>query len=246
MNKYYEMFINENIDESILKVNNNSLSFEDHFWHFACLSVYYKKKKDFYMHKKCLTAACDLNYYYNALIYFDAFKVLPNNFKKYVAKFEHKMVDEKLEDLIKQANKKDKKNNFKGFLLYSLVSLLVIPIMLLLVFVFKMDTTTATVVAIIGLLLGQGLVSPMQRQNKEMKSYKRDSLMSEREKSYFDYVLIFYNLLKDPKLVALIKATNEEEQKIIANAIQKNKPIPEEILNKQNNKKKKLKKEKYK
>ena len=47
MNKYYEMFINENVDESIFKINSNSLSFEDHFWHYACMSLYYKKNNDF-------------------------------------------------------------------------------------------------------------------------------------------------------------------------------------------------------
>ena len=78
MNKYYEKFINEEIDETLLKVNNNSLSFEDHFWHFACLSLYYKNKNGFYMFKKSLSCACDLNYIYNALLYFEAFNVLPS------------------------------------------------------------------------------------------------------------------------------------------------------------------------
>ena len=83
MNKYYEMFINENIDDSILKMNPSSLTFEDHFWHFACMSIYYKNKKDFHMFKKSLLSDCDLNYIYNALLYFEAFNVLPQNYKKY-------------------------------------------------------------------------------------------------------------------------------------------------------------------
>ena len=84
MNKYYEMFINEKIDDSIFKVNTKSLSYEDYFWLFACMSVYYKNNKDYYMFKKSLSAACDLNYFYNALLYFDAFEVLPINYKKYL------------------------------------------------------------------------------------------------------------------------------------------------------------------
>ncbi len=96
MNKYYEMFINENIDDSILKTNPSSLSFEDHFWHFACMSIYYKNKNDFHMFKKSLSSACDLNYIYNALLYFEAFNVLPQNYKKYLKNFEHKMKDDKI------------------------------------------------------------------------------------------------------------------------------------------------------
>ena len=52
MNKYYEMFINDNVDETLFKINSNALTFEDHFWHYACMSLYYKKHNDYYMHKK--------------------------------------------------------------------------------------------------------------------------------------------------------------------------------------------------
>ena len=244
MNKYYEMFINENIDESILKVNPNSLSFEDHFWHYACMSILYKNKKEFYLHKKCLSSACDLNYFYNAMLYFKAHDVLPLNFQKYVKDFEHKMKDDKLEDLILKANKKDKGEIGKDFLIYSLGSLLVIPIMLLLVFVFKLDTSAAAVISILALLLGQGLVSPFRKQRKEMKRMQREQTLTKEEKTFFDYKLIFYNLMNDPKLVALIKAEDDEEKNIIIDAIKKKKPIPEEILNKNNKKKRKDKKTK--
>lgn len=242
MNKYYEMFINNNIEETILKINPNSLSFEDHFWHFACLSIYYKEKKDFYMHKKSLSAACDLNYYYNAMIYLDAYGVLPNNYKKYIKQFEHKMKNDKLEKLIIEANKKDKRGKGKEFLLYSLVSLLVIPIMLILVFVFKMDSTTATIISIIGLLLGQMLIGPFKKQHQEMKIYKRDSQISKEEKNFFDYLYLFNNLFNDKKLVAMIKCDNDEDRSKIIEAIKKNKPLPEDILNKKKNNKKANKK----
>lgn len=242
MNKYFEMFINNNIEETILKINPNSLSFEDHFWHFACLSIYYKDKKDFYMHKKSLSAACDLNYYYNAMIYLDAYGVLPNNYKKYIKQFEHKMKNDKLEKLIIEANKKDKRGKGKEFLLYSLVSLLVIPIMLILVFVFKMDSTTATIISIIGLLLGQMLIGPFKKQRQEMKIYKRDSQISKEEKNFFDYLYLFNNLFNDKKLVAMIKCDNDEDRNRIIEAIKKNKSLPEDILNKKKSNKKANKK----
>ena len=246
MNKYYEMFINDNVDESILKINHHSLSFEDHFWHFACMSLYYKNNKQFYLHKKCLISACDLNYYYNAMYFFDAHKVLPNNYKKYVKPFEHQMKNDKLEELIKQTNKRDKKEHMKDFLWYSLASLLVLPLMLILVFIFKMETTTAAIIAIIGLLLGQTFASPFTKQRKQIKYQKIEANISKEERMYFDYLMMFDNLLKDRKLVALIKSETDEEKNIIIDCIKKNKPIPEEILNKQQGKKAKKKDKKEK
>jgi len=238
MNKYYEMFMNENVDESILKVNNHSLSFEDHFWHFACMSLYYKKTKQFYLHKKSLISACDLNYYYNAMFFFDAHKVLPNNYKKYVKPFEHKMKNDKLEELIAQTNKRDKKEHLKDFSLYSLTSLLVLPLMLILVFVFKMDSTIAVIVAIIGLLLGQTLVNPITKQRKQIKYQRIESKITKEERTYFDFLLIFNNLLQDSKLVALIKSETDEEKQNIIECIKKNKPLPDKIVNKKEQKKK--------
>lgn len=243
MNKYYEKFINEEIDETLLKVNNNSLSFEDHFWHFACLSLYYKNKNDFYMFKKSLSCACDLNYIYNALLYFEAFNVLPNNFKKYIKNFEHKMKDDKIESLIAYANKKDKKKNRLNFLWYSLGSLLIIPLMLLFVFVFKMDTTIAAVVSILFLFLSQTFTSPMIKRNQEMKNAKRNSELSKSEKDYFNYLLPFNNLLYQEKYLAMIRSETDEEREMIVKAIKTNKPLPEEITNKGKKKKDKNRKE---
>ena len=243
MNKYYEKFINEEIDETLLKVNNNSLSFEDHFWHFACLSLYYKNKNDFYMFKKSLSCACDLNYIYNALLYFEAFNVLPNNFKKHIKNFEHKMKDDKIESLIAYANKKDKKKNRLNFLWYSLGSLLIIPLMLLFVFVFKMDTTIAAVVSILFLFLSQTFTSPMIKRNQEMKNAKRNSELSKSEKDYFNYLLPFNNLLYQEKFLAMIRSETDEEREMIVKAIKTNKPLPEEIINKGKKKKDKNRKE---
>jgi len=240
MNKYYEKFINEEIDETLLKVNHNSLSFEDHFWHFACLSLYYKNKNDFYMFKKSLSAACDLNYIYNALLYFEAFNVLPNNFKKYIKNFEHQMKDDKIESLIGYANKKDKKKNGLNFLWYSLGSILIIPLMLLFVFVFKMDTTVAAVAAIIFIFLSQTILTPMQKRNKEMKIIKRNNDLSKEEKNFFNFLLPFNNLLYEEKYLAMIRAETDEERDLIVKAIKTNKPLPDEIKNKG----KKIKKEK--
>ena len=237
MNKYYEKFINEEIDETLLKVNNNSLSFEDHFWHFACLSLYYKNKNDFYMFKKSLSCACDLNYIYNALLYFEAFNVLPNNFKKHIKNFEHKMKDDKIENLIAYANKKDKKKNRLNFLWYSLGSLLIIPLMLLFVFVFNMDTTIAAVVSILFLFLSQTFTSPMIKRNQEMKNAKRNSELSRAEKDYFNYLLPFNNLLYQEKYLAMIRSETDEEREMIVKAIKTNKPLPDEIINKDKKKK---------
>ncbi len=232
MNKYYEMFINENIDDSILKVNPSSLSFEDHFWHFACMSVYYKNKNDFHMFKKSLSSACDLNYIYNALLYFEAFNILPQNFKKHLKNFEHKMKDDKIEALIAYANKQDKKKMRFNFLIYSLSSLLIIPLMFLLVFVFKMDTTVAAVVAVLFLFLTQTFASPMKRRRQELKIAKRNSEMTKEEKSFFNYLLAFNNLLYSEKYLAMIKAETDEERDLIVKAIKTNRPLPDEIINK--------------
>ena len=225
MNKYYEMFINDNVDESLFKINSNALTFEDHFWHYACMSLYYKKHNDYYMHKKCLTAACDLNYYYNAFLYFDAFKVLPQNFKKCVKPFEHKMRNDKLEDLIAQANKHDKKDMKKGFLMYSLGSLLIIPIMLILVLL-GIDTTIAAIISIIVLFFGQTFINPIIKNKKQMKNLKRDSLLTKEEKAYFNYVFTFDSVMRNEKYIAMIKAKTDEERDIIIDAIKNNHPLP--------------------
>lgn len=239
MNKYYEMFINENVDESIFKINSNSLSFEDHFWHYACMSLYYKKNNDFHMQKKCLSAACDLNYYYNAFIYFDAYGVLPQGFKKYIKKFEHKMKDDKLEQQIAEANKIDKKSMHKGFWLYSLASLLIIPLMLLLVLVFKIDSTLAAIISIVVLFVGQSFINPMMKQRKQMKILKRDSLLTKEERSHFDYLRNFDSVVKNEKYIAMIRVTTDEDRDRVIECIKKNIPLPDDLTKKKSSKSKK-------
>lgn len=227
MNKFYEMFMNDNIDDSIINVNPNSLTFEDRFWHFACLSIYYKNYNNKYMQKKCLSAACDLNYYHNAFIFYDAYGVLPREFQKDYKKFEHSMNNEKIDEMIKEVNKIDKKFNFKGFILYTLITLSIIPIMLLLVLVFHLDSTVSAIISIVLLFFGQSVISPMNRQRKQMKERKQEDYLSKNEKNYFNYVNHLSFAFSDPRYMAMIKAANEEEVKKIAELIKTNQPLPE-------------------
>ena len=116
--------------------------------------------------------------------------------------------------------------------------------MLILVFLFKLDSTTAAIISVIGFLLGQTLVSPMRKQRKQMKIAQRENLLTKEEKTFFDYLYIFNNLLQNQKLVAMIKCETDEERDIIINCIKKNKPLPDEILNKKKSKKENKKKNK--
>lgn len=227
MNKYYEMFMNDNIDENIINVNANGLSFEDRFWHFVCLSCYYKNHNNKYMQKKSLSAACDLNYYYNAFIFYDAYGVLPKEFKKDLKAFEHSMNNEKVDNLIKEVNKSEKKFDVKGFLLYSLVTLLIIPLMLLLILVFKMDKTLAIVISVLALFLGQSFFSPMNRQRKERKKRQQEEAISKNEKNFFNYLTRLNYVFSDQRYIEMIRAKDEEQVKEIAQLIKENKPLPE-------------------
>ena len=101
MNKYYEMFKEGNVDEGILDVSLGNASFEDHFWHLACVSKYYQNTNNSYLEKMCLRKLCDLNYAYAAIIYFDKEGVLPKKYKQYLIHFEHQMNDDLLEERIK-------------------------------------------------------------------------------------------------------------------------------------------------
>ena len=147
-NKYYEQFISEDFGKEILDAKMTNASFEDHFWHLACLSVYYKKENDAYLEKMCLRKLCDLNYAYSAMIYFHKYEVLPKRFLQYLTSFENNMVDDKLEARIQYYNKVDKKKNLKKYALYASTSLICIPLMLFLVFVCKLDTTISMLISI--------------------------------------------------------------------------------------------------
>lgn len=227
MNKYYDMFINDKIDDNLLNVNPNGLSYEDRFWHFACLALLYKNKKNDYMEKKCLSAACDLNYYYNAFIFFDAYEVLPKEFQKDLKKFEHQMNNEKLDQLINEVNKTTKKFDFKGFLLYMLTTLLIIPLMILLILVFKLDKTLSVIIAVLFLFLSQQFFSPFNRQRRELKTKKKEQELSKKESSFFNYTNHLNYVFNDPRYLEMIRAKDEEKVKEIAQLIKENKPIPE-------------------
>ena len=147
------------------------------------------------------------------------------------------MKDDKIEELIAYANKQDKKKMRFNFLTYSLTSLLIIPLMLLLVFVFNLDTTVAAVAAVILLFLSQTFASPMKKRRQEMKIAKRNSEMTKEEKSFFNYLLPFNNLLYNEKYVAMIKAETDEERDLIVKAIKTNRPLPDEVINKEKKKK---------
>lgn len=233
MNKYYEMFINEKVDESILKVNIKSLSFEDEFWYYSSLSIYYKQKKNYYLQKKALTIACNLNYYYNAFIYFDAYFVLPQKFKRCLTKFEHPMNDDKLEKEIKYANKKDNINYAKKYFLYGLLTLLVIPLMLLLVLVLKMDSTLATIIAIGFIFIMQSFTNPMIKRSRNKSRYLIESKMNQHEKTVFYHPNIYDEIMNDERYIAMIKAKDEETIKKIAHAIKNNLSV-NDIVNKKN------------
>ena len=53
--KYYKLFNEGNIDESILKESVGGWSFEDHYWHMACLTMYYKNTNQEHLEKNCLS-----------------------------------------------------------------------------------------------------------------------------------------------------------------------------------------------
>ena len=210
-NKYYSLFISEEIDDSILDEKPGNM--EDHFWHMACLSIYYKKKEDAYLEKMCLQKACDINYDYNAICFFDKKGVLPPKYRQYTAPFNHSMRHEKLEERIKYYNKKSSKGKNIDFIWYSLLSLSIIPVMLLLVFVFKMNTTYAAIIAILLMFGTQFLLQRVQKRRK-MSKYQRP--IERKLENYLKYRDRFIPLYQNELYLDLIRAKKEEdENKII-------------------------------
>ena len=182
-NKYYDLFINEEVDESLL--NEKPLSFEDHFWHLLALSVLYKKQGDEYLEKTCLQKACDLNYAYNA-----------------------KMKDDKVEERIKYYNKRSANKKNLGFLWYSLISLSIIPVMLFLVFVCKLETTISAIIAIVLMFGAQFLFTRMQKRNRYMKVRPLEKRLENHLKYYDRFAKLFQNEL----YIDLIRAKDGSEQ----------------------------------
>lgn len=211
-NLFYVQFKNEDVNDSILEAKPSS--FEDHFWHMLCLSIYYKHNNDPYLEKVCLQKACDLNYAYSAMIYFDSKGVLNQKYKQYIEPFCNQMKDPKVEERIKYYNKKNAKSKNLGFLWYSLISLLVIPVMLILVFLFKLDTTMAAIIAIIAMFIAQFIFQNYQKKVK----FKRNSRKVERKlENYLKYYDRFAYLFQNELYIDLIKAKagSDNEKEII-------------------------------
>lgn len=205
-NKYYDLFINEEVDENLL--NEKPVSFEDHFWHLLALSVLYKKQGDEYLEKTCLQKACDLNYAYNAMIYFEKKEVLPPNYKQYLTEFTNQMKDDKVEERIKYYNKRSANKKNLGFLWYSLISLSIIPVMLFLVFVCKLETTIAAIIAIVLMFGGQFLFTRMQKRNRYMKVRPLEKRLENHLKYYDRFAKLFQNEL----YIDLIRTKDGSEQ----------------------------------
>ena len=140
---------------------------------------------------------------------------------------EHPMNNSKLEELIKQVNKSEKKFDFKGFILYMLVTLLRIPLMLLLILVFHMDKTVAVVISVLALFIGQSVFSPINKQRKEMKQRKQEEIISKNEQNFFNYLNQLNFTFSDPRYIEMIRAKDEEQVKEIARLIKENKPLPD-------------------
>lgn len=211
-NKYYDKYINEDVTEDILNEKLNS--FEDHFWHMLCLSILYQKKGDEYLEKMCLQKACDLNYAYSALVYFDKKDVLPAKYKQYLTPFENNMKDEKVEERIKFFNKKSARGKNLGFLWYSLIGLSIIPMMLFLVFVCKLDTTVSAIISIVLMFAVQFVFQRMQRR----KRYNVVKRKLERDlENYLKYYDRFAYLFQNELYIDLIRAKDgsENEKEII-------------------------------
>lgn len=212
-NKYYDKYINEDVDDSIL--SERPSSFEDHFWHMLCLSVYYKNKNDEYLEKMCIQKACDLNYAYSAMLYFDKKEVLPSKYKVYISQeFANNMKDDKVEARIKYFNKKNARGKNLGFLWYSLIGLAIIPVMLFLVFVCKMETTVAAIVSIALMFVGQFVYRYFQKRSMYSRVRRKIEHKLEEYLKYYDR---FAYLFKNELYIDLIRAKDgsESEKEII-------------------------------
>ncbi len=210
-NKYYDLYISEEIDESIF--DQKLTSFEDHFWHMLCLSIYYQKQNDEYMEKLCLQRACDLNFVYSAMLLFEKKDVLDPKFKQYLSEFSNNMKDDKVEERIKYYNKRNSRGKNLGFLWYSLISLSIIPVMLFLVFVCKLDTTISVIISIVVMFFLQFVFQRMQKV-KRRKVYRKTEARLEKYLKYYDR---FAHLLQNDLYIDLIRAKegSKEELEII-------------------------------
>ena len=229
--KYYKLFNEGNIYESILKESVGGWSFEDHYWHMACLALYYKETKQEHLEKNCLSNLCDLNYVFNALTYYDSLGVLPVNYKKYITPFNNPMVDVKINFEIERFNKDAKRKQRRKYFLSSLTTLITIPLMLFLMLVCKLDANISVAIAIVFLILLQTLTSPFLENTKfrqMIKNYfkrkkKVQNNISKELNEYFKYLDRFVKIVNEEHYKALARTKDDEEIKTIVKAIKEKK-----------------------
>lgn len=221
-NKFYDLYMSDEVDDSILDVKLNKTDFEDHFWHLACLALYYQKNGDSYAERYCLSTLCDLNYAYSAMVYFDKYECLSRDYKVYLKPFVHKMKNDKTEARIAYYNKKEKNKSLKSALKYSLMTLLCIPLMLILIFLFGVDTEVAMFISIGFVFVLELFVNPVIKNRKIMAMNKNREFDS-RLASYLSYYDRFAKLFQNQLYIDLIKAKDEEKINEIVNQIKKGK-----------------------
>lgn len=229
--KYYKLFNEDNIDESILKESVRGWSFEDHYWHMACLTMYYKNTNQEHLEKNCLSNLCDLNYVFNALSYYETLGVLPVNYKKYIVPFNNSMVDEKINFEIERLNKDAKRKQRRKYFLSSLTTLLTIPLMLFLMLVCKLDANISVAIAIVFLIVLQTLTSPFLENTKfrqairnYFKSKKKiQNNISKDLNEYLKYLDRFVKIVNEDHYKALARAKDDEEIKALVKAIKEKK-----------------------
>ena len=217
---YFEKFDNNDIDESILHENVSGWDFEDHYWHFACLALYYKNINERHLEKECLSKMCDMNYVFNAFVYYNSLGVLPLTYKKYITKFKNDMVNEKIDKQIEDINKAGKRKQRRKYFLSSLVSLITIPLMLFLMLVCHLDSSISIVISIFFLLMIQFLTSPLMKNTKInifirslfKRKKKIDNYISKELNEYYKYLDRFVRIVNNEYYLALVKSQGDEEQ----------------------------------
>lgn len=228
---YYDLFNIGNIGESILDEELGNKSFEDHYWHLACVAKYYEIINDSENEKAVLTKLCDMNYVFNALYHYKKYDCLPNKYNQYIIPFENSMVDQRIEDRINYFNKQERKNKNKKYWFTSLTTLISIPLMLFLMLVCKMDSTTAIIITIVAIMLIELMTNPfmengfLQRSIRNIFSRKKKQyVVPEKLNKYFKYLDRFIRIVNNDLYLALARAQNDDEIEKIVKTIKERKP----------------------
>ena len=216
-NRFFVLYDNNEVDENLLKMSVSGWSFEDHYWHFACLALYYKNTNQKHLEKECLSKMCDMNYVYNALSYYNTLGILPTNYKKYIIKFTSPMVNDKVDKQIEEVNKDSRRKQRRKYWLSSLTTLLTIPLMLFLMLVCKLDNTTSIIISIVFLFLMQTITSPLMantRLRKYLKSIfernkKTENHLSKEVNEYFKYLDRFVRIVNNEYYLAIAREKDE-------------------------------------